>query len=291
MQEASSSGATRYQAITGSIPILEFLDKSKGRTGLTAVSQGAADGPSSNYGGSLPASAEVETRAVSNEGIVLTPATIGAKRESDEVIRVLQSADGNAILFGFLDKTERDFKQKLFQQAFVDRMEALVKYFEEAKEEGGPQAQSRISFYEKTLEKYAPLAASYNALPASFSTSQGQEGAFNQNTASNLVIQKIEAECEKLSEMFQKLEGMVKLPYALGDQFSIADVAAMAVLARFAFIAKLRRAASSGTSPQSDREPLTSFVGLPANVSVGPKIQTYTSHLMVSALDGYRNMS
>lgn len=209
---AETTGAevdTKFRALSGSVAITEFLDSSRSQAILAQKGdENAKPAP------------------------VLSPATIEGKATSDALIALVHnpSADPNALLLAARSTDELAGQRKALQGTFCrNRLAALERHKAEAISSAGGEnprtahmTEQLVKWYNDKIAELAPLHAAY--LTDDQQAAQGFVQQSHKIWAGVVIV---------LAELERKLV----LPFAIGDQISIADVHLIAWLARVMAVA------------------------------------------------------
>jgi len=227
---------SRYKAITDSIPIVEFLDKSRSFLSKTHTTSNA------------PAPA-------------LTPATIAGATIAKTIIDIVHSAEAHPGVMRF-NNARDDASLRVLAKGFLhviqDKVGALKKLLAEA-ESGVIQASEKTKkFWENTLATLEPflkvLGVAEKPLEELTETEKQERVAFCQvgKQAWEVNLPKV------LASLSKEMVG----PFALGDQFSTADLHLAAWFTRVAAHA----GATTGDDGKTVVEKVEKLIGVGATV-------------------------
>nr|XP_019009356.1 uncharacterized protein I206_06005 [Kwoniella pini CBS 10737]OCF48137.1 hypothetical protein I206_06005 [Kwoniella pini CBS 10737] len=234
---------TKYRSLRDTISICDFLDQARS----------ASSGHNSHSNKPAP---------------TLAPATIEGKGISDEIINLihLYTVDPNFVALAVRDEAE--LKQKATRppgKSLAQRRQALRQYLDEAKQAVANSAvvpkegsstweQKTVNFLEEKFKSNEQIWELYN----------GQSGDDKKEQFFEVCRK---TWTESLPNAFSRLEGLIKGPFALGDQISLADLHAISWLTRLVTIA--------GGPP--DASGIDSLIPHMSGYKFGPKVREFWS--------------
>ncbi|PWY97111.1 hypothetical protein BCV70DRAFT_203164 [Testicularia cyperi] len=245
LETTSAEVDTKFRALTDTVAILEFLDKSRSKNTLESKGQ-TSEAPAP----------------------VLAPATIEGKATSDEIIKLVhaENVDPNFLLLGARSKEEFTKGKAQLPGTFVsNRYNALISH-QKALDSSSTiafdgSANPKSSALQDNLKKwYADKLESQKLLTQAYVN--GDQASIDQ------LILLTNATWKNISDLLTTLETKFVGPFALGDQISLADLHVIPWLARIL-------AVSQGLAPDAD--PLASLDSIIAahGAKLGPKIREF----------------
>lgn len=264
LETTSAEVDTKFRALTDSTSILEFLDKSRSQNLLDSKA-GTTTGGSSWTDDKSRAAVEEGKSSVA-PAPVLAPATIEGKAISDQIIKLVhgQDVDANFLLLGARNAQEFAVNKTALPGTFVgNRHKALIEHLDGVSASSTTafdgSANPKSSAIQENLKKwYTDKMASQKLLTSAYLDNDG--------ASMEQVIALTNAMWASVAQMVSvTLESLIKGPYALGDQVSLADLHIVPWLARVLAIA---------SNLVGGKDPLVNLdtVLAPHNAKIGPKL-------------------
>ncbi len=126
------------------------------------------------------------------------------------------------------------------------------------------QNEQLLKWYDEKLQALAPVYDVYTSSATSSASAEAKEQ----------LLRLSQARWANLSNVFDQLESganALRLPYALGDQISLADIHVIAWLARIVFVSEGASASAASATKKKGLDAVEEQVGR----SIGPKVRQY----------------